>query len=50
MEDHIFQLILVKFSDLILEEPSETNHYGNLFIKLKISLNQLIYSLKMSQP
>lgn len=46
MEDHILQPILVKLSDLLLEEPSETNHFGNMFIKLIISLNQPICSLK----
>jgi hypothetical protein len=46
MEDHILQPILVKLIDLLLKKPSETNHFGNMFINFKINLNQPICSLK----
>jgi len=33
VKDHTFQPIMVKPSDLLLEKPIETNHFGNFFIK-----------------
>jgi hypothetical protein len=33
VEDHTLQPILVKPNDILLEEPIETTHFGNLFIK-----------------
>ncbi len=33
VEDHIFQLVLAKLSDFLLEELVEVTHFGNLFIK-----------------
>jgi hypothetical protein len=40
MEDHILQPILVKLIDLLLEKPSETNHFGNMFTEKQVQINQ----------
>ncbi len=39
LKDHTFQPILVKPNVLLLEEPVETNHYGNLFTKESVETN-----------
>jgi hypothetical protein len=35
----MFQPVLVKPNDLLVEEPVETNHYGNLFTKESVETN-----------
>jgi hypothetical protein len=38
VEDHTFQLILIKPSDILLEELVETNHSNNIFIEEPIEV------------